>query len=185
MFSFISREKPAGIEKQTLKLINDTVVQFLSAREVQQFQVYTIDYENHPVILIQAAPQKKLRFSNILEIQIKNHLKDRYGFQVTAVFWRFKTDNSEQPGPEQADYESEATFASPQEQSTEVATTVLMSNEDSPTETSAPETIINHEVYDVRHLAKKGMEVEEILMGDFFKFLHGESNSDKPAKPEE
>jgi hypothetical protein len=159
MFPFIHKDKPAGIDKQTLKTINNTVVQFLSAREVQQFQVFTIDYENHPVVLIQATPQKKLRFSNILEIQIKHYLKDRLGFQVSAIFWRFKTDNSEQPGPEQADYESEETPPYTQALTTEVATTIMLPDEDSTIKTSAPETVINQDNnYDVRHLAKKGME---------------------------
>lgn len=181
MFPFIHRDKPEGIDKQMLKQINDAVVHFLSAREVQQFQVYTIDYKNHPVVLIQAAPQKKLRFSNILEIQIKHYLNEKLGFQAAAVFWRFKTDYSEQPGPEQADYETEDAPASSQTMSAEVATTVMLTGEDSTT--TPPETSINHDNYDVRLLAKKGIEVEEVMMGEFIKFLKGEAVSDKLDKP--
>lgn len=71
MFTFLSRDKSAGIDHRTLKSINDKVIHFLQARDVQSFKAYTIDYENNPVVLIQAVPQKKLRFSNILEFQIK------------------------------------------------------------------------------------------------------------------
>lgn len=178
MFTFLSRDKPAGISRRTLKTINDEVIHFLEARDVQNFKVYTINYESNPVVLIQAVPQKKLRFSNILEIQIKRHLREKLGFQVPAVFWRFKTGVSEEPGPEQADYEFEEKPEYPQDLPT-TTQTVAAPKSDGATESSHA-NVSNpiNENYDVHHLARKGMEVEEISMGEFDEFLKGSSASD-------
>lgn len=178
MFSFLSSEKQGGIDKRTLKTINSEVILFLQARNVQSFKTYTIEYEKNPIVLIQAVPQKKLRFSNILEIQIKRHLREKLGFQVPAIFWRFKTDDSEAPGPEQADYEYEENPQYPQDNSS--GDTVAMA----PETTITPESNVleaaenSNEHYDVRHLARKGMEVEEISMGEFDEFLKGVSTTD-------
>lgn len=187
MFSFLSRDKPSGIGKSTLKTINDEVIHFLKAREVQNFKVYTIDYEKNPVVLIQAVPQKKLRFSNILEIQIKRHLREKLGFQVPAVFWRFKTDISEEPGPEQADYEFEEKPEYPQDltggeltgDAPPVGQSVTTPESAATTPSSAAKTSNSvYELYDIHQLARKGMDVEEISMGEFDEFLKGTSSSD-------
>ncbi len=180
MFSFLSSDKPAVIDRRTLKTINDSVVHFLQARGVQTFKVYTIDYENNPVVLIQAVPQKKLRFSNILEIQIKRHLREKLGFQVPAIFWRFKTDESEAPGPEQADYEYEENPEYPQDSSNEKQAPAISDAADSVEAGPADAPENNNEHYDVRQLARKGMEVEEISMGEFDEFLKGSSGNEPP-----
>lgn len=180
MFTFLTRDKPTGIDKRTLKSINEEVIHFLQVREVQSFKVYTIDYESNPVVLIQAVPQKKLRFSNILEIQIKRHLREKLGFQVPAVFWRFKTDTSEAPGPEQADYEFEEKPEYPQD-TLSGATTIAADDTTIAADTTANASDSHNEHYDVRHLARKGMEVEEISMGEFDEFLKGTSaGAEKP-----
>lgn len=174
MFQFLGKDKPATTDKRILKAINDEVMLFLQVRGVQSFKVYTIDYENNPVVLIQAVPQKKLRFSNILEIQIKRHMREKLGIQVPAVFWRFKTDASEAPGPEQADYEYEEKPEYPQDLSKVLAAptqTFTTIQEEANTADAPPES--HNEIYDVHHLARKGMEVEEISMGEFDEFLKG------------
>ncbi|MBU0593430.1 MAG: hypothetical protein KKH74_06795 [Gammaproteobacteria bacterium] len=175
MFSFLSGDKYSGIDKRTLKRINDEVICFLQARDVLSFRVFTIDCENNPVVLIQAIPQKKLRFSNILEFQIKRHLRERLGFQVPAVFWRFKTDNTETPGPEQADYEFDEKPGYPQDISNGEPTLAAPNSESTATEKSEGGSDNHNEHYDVRQLARKGMEVEEISMGEFNEFLKGTS----------
>lgn len=162
MFEFLSRDKPVSLGKGARKEISIAVIRFLAARGVSNFKVYTIDYEHHPVVLIQAEPQKKLRFSNILEIQIKQYLRDRLGVHVPAVFWRFKTDASEQPGPEQADYDYED---SPETISPVEALKTAIAGEENPL------TLANS--YNTRQLARNGMEVEEISMGEFDEFLKG------------
>lgn len=181
MFTFLSRDKPASISKRALQSINEAVYQFLKARDVQNFKVYTMDYENNPVVLIQAVPQKKLRFSNILEIQIKRHLREKLGVQVPAVFWRFKTDVSEQPGPEQADYEYEENPKYPQDNTVGLQTLAALESANA-TEANPVSNVSNSsEHYDVHHLARKGMEVEEISMGEFDEFLKG-ATDDAPSK---
>ena len=180
MFSFLSNDKPGSIDLRTLRNINDAVHQFLEQREVQNFKVYTIDYSSQPVVLIQAVPQKKLRFSNILEIQIKRHLLEKLGIQIPAVFWRFKIGDSADPGPEQVDYEYEECPESQQENpgTSESPETVLTPD----TDPDKPEELSGNvsELYDVGYLARKGMEVEEITMGEFDDFLKGTSNSEPP-----
>lgn len=173
MFTFLSKDRTEGIDKRALKTINDEVVHFLQARNVQSFKVYTIDYERNPIVLIQAVPQKKLRFSNILEVQIKRHLREKLGYQIPAVFWRFKTDETEEPGPEQADYEFEESPEYPQDPPSS-STKMTMPDNTIMTDESMADKIEN-EHYDVRHLARKGMEVEEISMGEFDEFLKGKS----------
>ncbi|MDO9114453.1 MAG: hypothetical protein Q7U63_11755 [Polaromonas sp.] len=175
MFTFLSKDKPARIDKRTLKTINDEVILFLQARDVQSFKVYTLDYENNPIVLIQAEPQKKLRFSNILEIQIKRHLREKLGYQVPAIFWRFKTDSSENPGPEQADYEFEERPEYPQDLPTGEPTLASSNSIIKPEANPGDVSDNQNEHYDVRHLARKGMEVEEITMGEFDDFLKGTS----------
>jgi hypothetical protein len=177
MFTFLTKDKPAGIDHRILRSINDEVIHFLQARDVQSFKVYTIDYESNPVVLIQAIPQKKLRFSNILEFQIKQHLREKLGFQVPAVFWRFKTDDSEAPGPEQADYEYEEKPEYPQDMSTAEPPLAMPDSADMAQANTADASDSRNEDYDVRHLARKGMEVEEISMGEFDEFLRGTTAS--------
>lgn len=175
MFSSFFGGKSSGIDKRTLKNINSTVFHFLEMREIQNFKVYTMDYERTPVVLIQALPQKKLRFSNILEIQIKRYLAEKLGVKIPAVFWRFKTDDSEAPGPEQADYDFEENPAYPQDMPEGEAMLVP------PETTIAARASNSHdEHYDVRHLARKGMEVEEISMGEFDEFLKGATKKESP-----
>ncbi|MCE5181641.1 MAG: hypothetical protein LLG15_07565 [Betaproteobacteria bacterium] len=171
-FPFLKKQEPETIDKGTLQTINKITCQFLEARGVENFKVYTIAYEDQPVVLIQAEPQKKLRFSNIIEIQIKNFIRDTLSIEVPAVFWRFKTDNSDTPGPEQADYEFEEPFLSP------------------PTGDHIPQS--SHQVEDASmeqesafhlapHLTLDNMQVEEvdISMGEFDEFLKGAANAQK------
>lgn len=186
MFPFFGKtEKPAAVSKRTVEAITVAVHQFLESRGVINFKVYTLVYEDKPVVLIQAEPQKKLRFSNILEIQIKKFIRENLDTDVPGVFWRFKTDYKEEPGPEQADYEFDEQPTYPQD-----ATTTLV---DQPTETQADEKPAelsasahqeNHdELYDIRN-TKSGFEVEEITLGEFDEFLKGTPAGSKPQPKE-
>lgn len=176
-FPFFKKQKPEAISKNTLHTINKTACQFLEARGVENFKVYTIAYEDQPVILIQAEPQKKLRFSNIIEIQIKHFVRDTLSIEVPAVFWRFKTDNSETPGPEQADYEYEEPLLFPP--------TVGHVPQSSPQVEEARNTGESMEQESVfhfsPHLTLDNMQVEEvdISMGEFDEFLKGAANAQK------
>ena len=186
MFSFFSKEKEAALDKHTLHSINAAVHHFLLIREVRNFKVYTIDHEDNPVVLIQAEPQRKLRFSNILEIQIKRHVKEKLGLEIPAVFWRFRTDSSEKPGPEQADFNYEETpehmtdapTVPPSAESGAAAAPAAPVHEDTVETPSS-----SSEFYDTRQLARRGMEVEEITMGEFDEFLKGATNAAAPEEP--
>lgn len=100
-------------------------------------------------------------------------MRDRLGFQVPAVFWRFKTDESEAPGPEQADYEYEEKPEYPQDMSAAEPTLAMPETSGTAHANTSDASDSRKEDYDVRHLARKGMEVAEISMGEFDEFLKG------------
>ncbi len=180
-FPFLRREKPETIGKDMLQAINQAVYKFLEVRGVTNFKVYTIAYDSHPVVLIQAEPQKKLRFSNIIEIQLKKTIRANLSIEVPAVFWRFKTDYSEAPGPEQADYEFEEQPHYPQDQGKtqqEQATLLEQAKtvgepleQDSALHASPNQTLNNMHVEEI-----------DISMGEFDEFLKGAANTEKKDK---
>ena len=171
-FPFLKKEKKiATIGRDKLQAINQAAYKFLEVRGIENFEVYTIAYDEHPVILIQVAPQKKLRFSNIIEIQIRKFIRDNLSIEVPAVFWRFKTDNSDAPGPEQADYEFDEQPHYPQD---------LNQNPTTEQEHAAllvqakivGEPLEQDSVFLIPpHLAVNDLQVEEISMGEFDEFL--------------
>lgn len=173
-FPFLKKEKQETLGKGRLQAINQAVYKFLEVRNVENFKVYTIAYDNQPVVLIQAVPQKKLRFSNIIEIQIKKFLRDSLSIEMPAVFWRFKTDYSEEPGPEQADYEFDEQPQYPQDSAAAPAA-------ETEGEAKAAAENHEHENYAPPHLTLKNVHVEEIdiSMGEFEEFLKGASGSEK------
>lgn len=109
MFSFLSGDKCSGIDKHTLKRINDEVIYFLQAH------------------------------------------------------------------PEQADYEFDEKPGYPQDVSNGESTPAAPSNGGAATEKPEDGSDNHNEHYDVRQLARKGMEEEEISMGEFDEFLKGTS----------
>lgn len=176
LFPFFGKSEKAAVSKRTVEAITIAVHHFLEARGVVNFKVYTLVYEDNPVVLIQAEPQKKLRFSNILEIQIKKFIREKLGKEVPAVFWRFKTDQSEKPGPEQADYEYDEQPAYPQD------TIMPPPTEPHPHAVEAGEAAaetpeMHNELYDVRYTTGKAFEVEELTIGEFDEFLKGSKHS--------
>ncbi|MDD5241409.1 MAG: hypothetical protein PHG47_06775 [Sulfuricella sp.] len=180
-FPFLKKQKPEAVGKGTLKTINKMTCQFLEARGVENFKVYTIAYEDQPVVLIQAEPQRKLRFSNIIEIQIRKFVRDKLSIEVPAVFWRFKTDNSEIPGPEQADYEFEeqppSSLAGDQARSSAQQASPQVEKAKSVGESMEQESTFHLSP----HLTVDNMQVEEvdISMGEFDEFLKGAASARK------
>ena len=186
LFSSFSRNrKTPATDQKTLATINFAVIKFLEARGVANFDVYTLDHEGNPVVLIKAEPQKKLRFSNILEIQIKKFLREKLAVEVPAVFWRFKVDYADTPGPEQADYEFEDHPPYPQDGNIQ-----MQPNTDPTLPESAATDQASHErdeLYNVQHATNSGMHVEEIAMGEFVQFLKGSlsMDTDPHSKPKD
>lgn len=184
MFPFFGKPEKPAVSKRTVEAITVAVHQFLESRGVVNFKVYTLVYEDKPVVLIQAEPQKKLRFSNILEIQIKKFIREKVDTDVPGVFWRFKTDYKEEPGPEQADYEFDEQPTYPQDVTTTPAEQPTETqSEEKPAAQAASTPHENHdELYDIRN-TKSGFEVEEITLGEFDEFLKGTpSGSKHPSK---
>jgi len=179
-FPFLKKEKKTAIiSREKLRSINQAVCNFLEVRGIENFKVYTIAYDEQPVVLIQVAPQKKLRFSNIIEIQIRKFIRGNLSIEVPAVFWRFKTDYSEVPGPEQADYEFDEQPRYPQDQNQNPATeqehTDLLEQAK-----TVGEHLEQDSVFHIPpHLAVHDLQVEEISMGEFDEFLKGASSNEK------
>ena len=179
-FPFLKKEKEAApISRDTLQAINQAAYHFLEVRGIENFKVYTIAYDAQPVVLIQVAPQKKLRFSNIIEIQIRKFIRETLSIEIPAVFWRFKTDYSEVPGPEQADYEFEEQPHYPQDQSRNPATeqehAALLEQAKTVGEPLEQESIFQIPPY----LSVNDLQVKEISMGEFNKFLKSASSNEK------
>jgi len=179
-FPFLKKEKEAtAISRGKLLAINQAAYHFLEVRGIENFKVYTIAYDEQPVVLIQVAPQKKLRFSNIIEIQIRKFIRDNLSIEVPAIFWRFKTDYSEVPGPEQADYEFDEQPHYPQDQNQNPATeqeqTALLEQAK-----AVGEPLEQDSVFQIPpHLAVNDLQVEENSMGEFDEFLKGASRNEK------
>lgn len=180
LFDFFKPPKQPSISASTLQAINNAVRRFMESRGVENFKVYTIAYEDHPIVLIQAQPQKKLRFSNILEIQIKKFIREQFSAEVPAIFWRFKTDYSEEPGPEQADYDFEEHPRYPQDREPPAAATEAAAVKPGPGEPAKANE--NNEEFDIHHLTAKGIDVHEISMGEFDEFLKGTYREEKEKK---
>lgn len=174
-FSLGKESRPAL--QETVALTQAAVTRFLELRQVENFKVYVVLFDQQPIALIKAQPQKRLRFSNILEIQIRKFVKEHTGIDMPAVFWRFKTGYDEEPGPEQVDYEDQPPY--PQDQP--LAATAAA---DEPALTDAePEE--NHLLEDVRLLGNNAIAVEEISLDHFEQFLSDTPPASKPAdKPE-
>lgn len=183
-FPFLQKAKQKTIGKGTLQAINRIVHRFLEVRGVENFKVYTIAYDDHPVVLIQAEPQKKLRFSNIIEIQIKRFIRENLSIEVPAVFWRFKTDYSETPGPEQADYEFEEQPGYPQDGNhvQPAATSLRVEQARSVGEPMEQDSVFHM----LPHQTLNNMHVEEvdISMGEFDEFLKGAASNQTKDKPQ-
>lgn len=175
---FSMGKKTPVTDRKTLSIINAAVVKFLEVRGVTSFDVYTIDHEGTPVVLIKAEPQKKLRFSNILEIQIKKFIREKLSIDIPAVFWRFKVDYAETPGPEQIDYEFEDHPSYPQDDytQTQLQTDSAKNSESPKSATSILANKEQDELYNVQNATNSGMHVEEITMGEFDQFLKGSLN---------
>lgn len=185
LFPFLGKDREEKtLSRETLNNINRAVNKFLELRGVENFKVYTIAYDDQPIVLIKADPQKKLRFSNIIEIQIRKFVRDNLSVEVPAVFWRFKTDYSEVPGPEQADYEFEEQPGYPQDRgnvaSAGEATTIAGDAGNEPAETQEPE---NHYTSPNQTLSNMQVEEIELSMGEFDEFLKGASSNEKKDDP--
>ena len=174
-FSLGKENRPA--QQETVALAHAAVTRFLEQRQVENFKVYVVLFDHQPIVLIKAQPQKRLRFSNIIEVQIRKFVREQTGIEVPAVFWRFKTGYDEEPGQEQADYDDQPAYP---EQATVTPETEPTSS-DVTAETPPEPALLD----DVRFLASNAIAVEEISLDHFEQFLSDRPPTSKPAeKPE-
>lgn len=174
-FSLGKESRPA--QQETVALAHAAVVRFLEQRQVENFKVYVVLFDHQPIVLIKAQPQKRLRFSNIIELQIRKFVREQTGIEIPAVFWRFKTGYDEEPGQEQADYDDQPAY--PEQAS--VTPESEPTSSDVTTETSPEPALLD----DVRFLASNAIAVEEISLDHFEQFLSDQPPTSKPAeKPE-
>jgi hypothetical protein len=173
MLPFLTKPKTPTLGTRKLESITSAVHGFLASRGVVNFKVHTLEHEGNPLVLIKAEPQKKLRFSNIIEIQIREFLREHFSVEVPGVFWRFKVDSSAKPGPEQADYDFEEIPTYTQDKGAPPPTSEPMEGiTQAAAPLESPTTQFENESYDARASTEKGMEVEEIHL-DFSEFLKG------------
>lgn len=174
-FSLGKESRPA--QQETVAMAHAAVTRFLEQRQVENFKVYVVLFDHQPIVLIKAQPQKRLRFSNIIELQIRKFVREQTGIEIPAVFWRFKTGYDEDPGQEQADYDEQAAYPEQQTASPDEPETTS----EAVTETQAEPALLD----DVRFLGSNAIAVEEISLDHFEQFLSDRPPTSKPAeKPE-
>ena len=94
---------------------------------------------------------------------------------MPAVFWRFKVDYADAPGPEQADYEFEDHPPYPQDSAAPSQPQSNLAADSGASEPAADDSKYTEQddLYNVQHATNSGMHVEEIAMGEFDQFLKG------------
>jgi hypothetical protein len=101
-----SQSKSNQWSKKKGAVIADVVEKFLSARGITDFTVCVIRHEDFPIILIMAAPHRRLRYSNILEAQIVRAVAQGANVEDAFVFWRYQVGDDHSATVEQADFET-------------------------------------------------------------------------------
>ncbi len=167
-FSLGKEDKPQQTDVQTVAVTQTLVNRFFELRQIENFKVYVVLFDRQPIVLVKAQPQKKLRFSNILEIQIRQFVKEHAGIDIPAVFWRFRTDYSDDQAPEQADYDAEPAYP-------DTADAAAPATADR--EAKQPEREEVQLVDDIRLLKKQSIAVEEISLDEFENFLNPNKKS--------
>lgn len=185
LFAFFSKPKTEIFSNQKLQEISHAVQKFLESKEVTNFKVYTILCEDNPVVLVQAEPQKKLRFSNILEAQVRNFLSEELAVEVPAVFWRFKSNAQNEAEPEQASYVFEESPQYPADQAPALAAAaseVKSAAKEEPRKETEKRPVAesrDQDLYDLQSTTRR-MHVEEISMSEFDAFLKGDGGKNSP-----
>lgn len=156
LFSF-GKKKPDASDPRQLELIDRYVIEFLENRQVGKFKVFTALHADQPIVHVQAEAHKNLRFSNLIEIRIRQYVEEKTGLEVGAVYWRFQMECAEEPAVEQSHYEDYAsTSAAPASK-----TGTIPPTDAAPPPATSPEHEDSRD-YDIHRLAKEGIDVQEI-----------------------
>lgn len=163
LFSFGKKKTVAPPDPRHIELIDRCVHEFLENREIGKFKVFTTLHEQRPIVHVQAEAHKNLRFSNLIEIRIRQYVEEKTGLEIGAVYWRFQMESAEEPAMEQSAYED---YTAPPHPPQPVATAkAKAAAADMVQETHTPPE--HHlEDYDIHRLAKEGIDVQEISQSE-------------------
>lgn len=148
LFSF-GKKKPDASDPRLLGTIDRCVAEFLENRQVGKFKVFTLLHEGRPIVHVQAEAHKNLRFSNLIEIRLRQYVEEKTGVEIGAVYWRFQMEHGEEPAVEQAFFEDYP------------AVPPVAPAPPSENHAASPEPEESHD-YDIRRLAREGIDVQEI-----------------------
>lgn len=167
LFSFGGGKKKLDpTDPLVLQAITRCVSEFLTSRGVEKFKVFTLVIEGEPSVHIQAEAHKNLRFSNLIEHQIRQRVEEQMAVTVGPVFWRFQMDTPTEPGREQVSYEDYPTRPG------DTAPVPAVPRNEQPSAPVEPHRDEGSEHYDIRRVTAEGMAVEELSLADveaFFK----------------
>jgi len=166
LFSFGKKKTISSADPRHIETIDRCVHEFLENRDIGKFKVFTTLHEQRPIVHVQAEAHKNLRFSNLIEIRIRQYVEEKTGVEIGAVYWRFQIENAEEPALEQASYEDyTAPPHPPQPAAVATTATAKTAAADNAAPPAAPSE--HHlEDYDIRRLAKEGIDVQEISQSE-------------------
>lgn len=182
LFSF-GKKKPDASDPRQLEVIDRCVVEFLENRQVGKFKVFTLLHHDRPVVHIQAEAHKNLRFSNLIEIRIRQYVEEKTGLEIGAVYWRFQMESAEEPAVEQSCYEDyPSNPTQPKIGGTpSQASPAAIHASSSPPPTAEPEQEDNHD-YDIHRLAREGIDVQEISASELDALMGNQAFPKKDEK---
>ncbi len=158
LFSFGKKKSDISDPRQ-LAVVDHCIAEFLENRQIGKFKVFTTLHEGQLIVHVQAEAHKNLRFSNLIEIRIRQYVEEKIGLAVGAVYWRFQMESAEEPAQEQSSYED---YSAPPDAAKPSAAPPVAA----PSTSAHPHEEI-HEAeenrdYDIRRLAREGIDVQEI-----------------------
>lgn len=159
LFSF-GKKKPDPANPRQIEAVDRCVTEFLENRQVGKFMVFTTMHEGRPIVHIQAEAHKNLRFSNLIEIRIRQYVEEKTGLEIGPVYWRFQMESAEEPEVEQSSYED---YSTPLKTGSVPAAPLPASSHPAAVSShgSEPEQEESHD-YDIHRLAREGIDVQEI-----------------------
>lgn len=159
LFSF-GKKKPDPADPRQIEAVDRCVTEFLENRQVGKFMVFTTLHDGRPIVHIQAEAHKNLRFSNLIEIRIRQYVEEKTGLEIGPIYWRFQMESAEEPAVEQSSYED---YSAPPQTSTPPARPSPDTSHPEPVSSlrSEPDAEESHD-YDIHRLAREGIDVQEI-----------------------
>jgi len=163
LFPFGKRKTDPVLDASLLDNITRATIEFLKNRGIEKFDVFSAAHEGRSIVHIQAEAHKNLRFSNLIELQIRQHIEKKTGHEIGAVFWRFQLDESDKPCVEQVHYDEFPKYPQDQPKAAPAPAGETPPVTQQPAATSGEPAA----PYDLHTATREGIEVEEISLQDF------------------